>query len=226
MNKLGIAYKAQGQFQNALKTLFQLLIRRPEAPEVFFEIGNIYKEMGQGEPALENYLKARAVAPATSTMTGKLDLALAEISYNLWHERKKVDLLVKTKNYHRKALATYPEHQKFRQRQEKIEKLLSGHIQVFMVETRNKQKYREITKRIGRKCSIEKLQSIEEKHPRLTKITFVHPRDLDERLKKVLNALKDGELSPVIQKKRKYIGIYRIASTDGGKSGDENINSK
>lgn len=226
MDKLGIAYKAQGQFQNALKTLFQLLIRRPEDPEVFFEIGNIYKEMGRNEPALENYLKAQAVLSANSTMDGKLDLALAEITYNLWDEKKKGVLLVKAKNYHQKALATYPERQDLRRRQEKIEKLLNGYIQIFMVETKSKQKYWEITRRIGRKYSIEELQSIVREHPRQTQIIFVHPQDLDESLRKVLNALKDGELSPVIQKKRKYIRIYRIASIEGGKTDDKNIKSK
>jgi tetratricopeptide (TPR) repeat protein len=226
MDKLGIAYKVQGQFQNALRTLFQLLLLRPEDPDVFFEIGNIYKETRRNEPALENYLKAQAVLSANSTMAGKLDLALAETTYNLWDERKKVDLLVKAKNYHQKALATYPERQDLRRRQKKIEKLLNGHIQIFMLETKSKQKYREITRRIGRKCSIEELQSIVRRHPRQTQIIFVHPQDLDERLRKVLNALKDGELSPVIQKKRKYIRIYRIASTEGGKTDDKNIKSK
>ncbi len=216
MSKIGIAYKAQGNFKKALKALFNLLGVRPEDPKIFFEIGNTYKEMGQSELAQENYLKARAFTPEGTMMMAQLELALADISYDIWYNKKGMDLLVKAKNYHEKALTTYPEYQNFRHRLEEVKKLISGQIQIFMVKTRSERKYKEIVRQIKQKTPLADLRRIAGKYPLLTQISYIHPRDLDSKLKSALEALSDGEISPVIQVKRKQIGIYRIISADGG----------
>jgi tetratricopeptide (TPR) repeat protein len=218
MTKISIAYKAQGKYRKALKTLFKLLEIRPEDSNIFFEIGNAYTKMGQSESAWENYLKARMLAAEGSQMVVTLDLALADISYDIWHKRKGMELLAKAKTYNAKALETYPAYLVISRRLEKIEKLLRGQIQILKVETRSRKKYQEIVKQIRQKSSLADLRHIVKKYPKWTQITYIYPHKLNDELQNALDTLEDGESSQVIQRKRKYIGIYRITSADGGKN--------
>lgn len=221
--RIGIAYKAQNMFQEALEKFFKLLSLRPGDPDIFYEIGNIYKEMHQKKFALESYLKARNLAKSGSRKIYKLNLALADLYYDIWQEKKEKDLLIYAGNYHEKVLAVYPENKKLYLRLKKIEKLLSGQIQVFIVKSRWLRKYQEIAEEVRQNSTLDELMQIVKEYPKDSKITFLDPRDLDSKLQSGLNALKDGEFSPVIKNGNEYVGIYRITSSDGGKTPTDSI---